>query len=654
MDCLATLQQKPKFMRFTDQFMDEIRARIPVSTVVGRAVQWDRKKTNAGRGDYWACCPFHHEKTPSFHADDRQGRYYCFGCKASGDIFRFLTEKQGLPFPEAVEQLASEAGLELPKQTEQDVKRQEQRASLYDIMQLAQDFFQQQLQTAEGAAARGYLTDRHLTTGIQQQFQVGYAPSERYALKTFLASHNIPTEQMAAAGLVVTGEDIAVPYDRFRDRIMFPICDPRGRVIAFGGRAMNADVPAKYLNSPETDLFHKSSVLYNLDKARQSAYDASAIIAVEGYMDVIAMARAGLSNSVAPLGTALTEQQMHMMWRIAPEPTLCFDGDKAGINAAYRALDTALPLLKPGHSLRFALLPDGLDPDDLLNTQGPTALKETIDAALPLSEVLWQRALERNDRSTPERRAQFDSEIETSIGQIQDAKVREHYRTSLRQRMRDLWQKSGSKRPLRKNFSKGSFFRRNTPLWQQQTPPSRELLALTRTGSKTHSHESREYQIVNLILNHPALLDDVDEEFSELDFFSSDLDRLRKAIIDVAALNEGLDKTALRDHLTNRGLGVLLEKTDKQAQRLNSWFSEADAALDDAMTGFTHMIALHRKTVTLERQLKEAERVLAEDPTEENLTNLNAIRDALRSTRGEEAIIEGFGEASGRPADALS
>ncbi len=643
-------------MRFTDQFMDEIRARVTISSVVGRAVQWDRKKTNAGRGDYWACCPFHHEKTPSFHADDRKGRYYCFGCKASGDVFRFLTEKHGMPFPEAVEQLAGEAGLDMPKRTEQDVEKEQQRASLYDIMQMAQDFFAEQLQNASGAAARGYLTDRHLTTGIQQQFQVGYAPSERYALKTHLAEKNIPTEQMAAAGLVVAGEDIAVPYDRFRDRIMFPICDPRGRVIAFGGRAMNADVPAKYLNSPETELFHKSAVLYNLDKARQSAYDASAIIAVEGYMDVIAMARAGLANTVAPLGTALTEQQMHMMWRIAPEPTLCFDGDQAGVNAAYRALDAALPLLKPGHSLRFALLPEGLDPDDLLNAEGPTALKDIIEAALPMSDMLWQRALERNDRATPERRAQFDSDIENAVGQIADPKVREHYRTSLRQRMRDLWQKSGQKRPPFKKFSKSSPYRGNrfTPVWQHQSPPSRELMALTRTSRNAQTHEARENLIINLILNHPVLLDEMDETFAELDFFSRDLDRLRKEIIDIAALNEGLDKSALKDHLTKRGLAVLLEKTDKQAQRLNSWFSEADAAPIDAMTGFKHMVALHRKTVTLERQLKEAERVLAQDPTEENLTNLNAIRDALRSTQGEEAIIEGFGEASGRPADALS
>jgi DNA primase len=649
-------------MRFSDQFMDQIRARIPVSSVVGKAVQWDRRKTNAGRGDYWACCPFHHEKTPSFHADDRQGRYYCFGCKASGDIFRFLTEKHGLPFPEAVEQLACEAGLEIPKQTPQEIERQQKRASLYDVMALAQQFFEKQLQEPVGAAARGYLSDRELSTKVQQQFQIGYAPADRYALKTFLTENKISGEQMVEAGLLVAGEDIAVPYDRFRDRIIFPICDPRGRVIAFGGRAMNPDVPAKYLNSPETPLFHKSAVLYNLDKARQSAYDGSAIIAVEGYMDVIAMSRAGFSNTVAPLGTALTDQQLHMMWRIAPEPVLCFDGDKAGLSAAWRAVDLALPLLKPGHSLRIAFLPDGQDPDDLLKSEGAAAIEQVIETALPLSETLWQRALERNDRSTPERRAQFEADLEQSVHQIQDTKVRDHYKNSFRQRLRDLWQKSGGRNTARRaggKFTSGSKNRkswaaRNKPEWQQHLPASRELMGLTRSARPTQTLERREQQIILVVLNHPEILEDHDEVFAELELASKELDKLRREIIDVAALNVGLDSSALKDHLSNRGLSDLLKNTEKQAQRLNSWFLEADAATHDAMTGFMHMIALHRKTVTLERELREAERALAESPTEENLSHLNEIREQLRSSQGEEAIIEGFGEASGRSVDALS
>ena len=643
-------------MRFSDQFMEEIRNRIPVSTIVGRAVQWDRKKTNAGRGDYWACCPFHHEKTPSFHADDRQGRYYCFGCKASGDIFKFLTDKQGLSFPEAVEQLASEANLELPQQTPQEIERQEVRASLYDVMALAHQFFVQQLQNPIAAAARGYLSDRHLTTSIQQEFQMGFAPNDRYALKKHLTENKIPLEQMVAAGLVIAGPDIAVPYDRFRDRIMFPIADPRGKVIAFGGRAMNPDTPAKYLNSPETDLFHKSAVLYNLHKARQSAYDQSSIIAVEGYMDVIALARAGIANAVAPLGTALTDQQLHMMWRIAPEPTLCFDGDKAGIAAAYRALDTALPMLRPGHSLKFALLPDGQDPDDLLNAQGPDALHTILKEAAPMSDMLWQRELERNDRKTPERRAQFESAIEQSIARIEDIKVKEHYKTAFRQRMRDLWSASGTKAPFRKNTHRAGKHRdwRPKPEWQQQQPASRELLAQSRNASLPQILERRERLIVLTVINHPSLLDEFDEQFSELEMSSNQLDRLRRAVLDIYAMNLGLDSEGLKDHLNKCGLEGLLVKTVQQAKRLDSWFLEADAAPDDAKTGFMHMIALHRKTVTLERELKEAERVLAINPTEENLSHLNEIRDQLRSTAGEEAIIEGFGEASGRNSSSIS
>ena len=643
-------------MRFSDQFMEEIRNRISVSTVVGRSVQWDRKKTNAGRGDYWACCPFHHEKTPSFHADDRQGRYYCFGCKSSGDIFKFLTDKQGLSFPEAVEQLASEANLELPQQTPQEIERQEVRASLYDVMALAQNFFVQQLQKPIAAPARGYLSDRHLTTATQQEFQMGFAANDRYALKKHLTENKIPLEQMVAAGLVIAGPDIAVPYDRFRDRIMFPIADPRGKVIAFGGRAMNPDTPAKYLNSPETDLFHKSAVLYNLHKARQSAYDQSSIIAVEGYMDVIALARADIPNAVAPLGTALTDQQLHMMWRIAPEPTLCFDGDKAGIAAAYRALDIALPMLKPGHSLKFALLPDGQDPDDLLNAQGPDALQTVLKEAAAMSDMLWQRELERNDRKTPERRAQFETAIEQSVARIEDVKVREHYKTSFRQRMRDLWSSTGNKAPFRKNTSQSgkSWTSRFKPQWQQQQPASRELLAQSRNTSLPQILERRERLIVLTVINHPSLLDEFDELFSELEMSSNQLDRLRRAVLDICALNLGLDSEGLKDHLNKCGLVGLLEKTVEQAKRLDSWFLEADAAPDDAQTGFLHMIALHRKTVTLERELKEAERVLAIDPTEENFSHLNEIRDQLRSTSGEEAIIEGFGEASGRNSGSVS
>ena len=392
-------------MRFTPSFLDDIRARVTISSVVGRKVSWDRRKSQPGKGDFYACCPFHSEKSPSFHADDRKGRYYCFGCKEAGDIFRFLVQSGGLTFFEAVQQLAQEAGLPMPEFTPEDAAREDVRQSLYEVLELAAKFFETELQSARGARGRGYLADRALPVTAQQEFRLGFAPDDRSALRNHLAAEGVTLESMIEAGLVVSGDNIPVAYDRFRDRVIFPINDTQGRVIAFGGRAVSEDAKAKYLNSPETPLFHKGAVLYNYDRARGPAFKDGSIIAVEGYMDVIAMHRAGLAQTVAPLGTALTTDQMALMWRAAPEPVLCFDGDSAGIKAAYRALDLALPLLKPGHSLRFAVLPAGQDPDDLLKSGGAESLKAVIAQAQPLSDVLFQRALEQNDRATPERRA---------------------------------------------------------------------------------------------------------------------------------------------------------------------------------------------------------------------------------------------------------
>src|SRR5690606_5023095 len=352
-------------MRFTPAFLDEIRDRVPISSVIGPRVTWDRRKTNASKGDYWACCPFHGEKSPSFHCEDRKGRYHCFGCGVSGDHFRFLTELDGLSFPEAVERIADLAGVAMPARDEQAEQRERQRASRRDVMEMATAFSQERMQGADGAKARAYLRDRGLTPATQQAFRLGYAPDSRNALKEYLAAKGVAKEQMEACGLTVF-EDVPVSYDRFRDRIMFPIPDSRGRIIAFGGRAMSPDVAAKYLNSPETELFRKGNVLYNFVRARKAAGKGGTVIAVEGYMDVIALAQAGFENVVAPLGTALTENQMELLWRMSGEPVLCFDGDQAGIKAAWRTADLILPSIQPGRTARFALLPEGKDPDDLL------------------------------------------------------------------------------------------------------------------------------------------------------------------------------------------------------------------------------------------------------------------------------------------------
>jgi len=355
-------------MRFSDSFLDEIRQRLPASEVVGRRV----KLRKQGR-EFAGLSPFNAEKTPSFYVNDQKGKWFDFSAGKNGDIFTFLMETEGLSFPEAVERLANEAGVPMPVRDARAEAREKERATLYDVLELATQFFEAALQRRAGAAARGYLNGRDIGPELQRKFRIGYAPGDRAALKEHLAGKGIPQDQMIAAGLLVSGDDIPVSFDRFRDRVIFPITDFRGRIVAFGGRALSSDVPAKYLNSPETELFHKGMLLYNGATARYAAHDAGTVIAVEGYVDVVRMVAAGFAHTVAPLGTALTERQLRILWRMADEPILCFDGDAAGLRAAHKAADLALPLLEPGKSLRFALLPAGVDPDDLIRRDGADA-----------------------------------------------------------------------------------------------------------------------------------------------------------------------------------------------------------------------------------------------------------------------------------------
>jgi DNA primase len=652
--------------RFGAAFLDDIRSRVSISSIVGRHVAWDRRKSNPAKGDWWACCPFHSEKTASFHVEDRKGRYFCFGCKESGDVFTFLIAKEGLAFPEAVERLAQEAGLPMPQVSEADVEREKRRGSLYDVMELSAAFFEETLRSPRGAKARAYLAERGLPPDIQREFRLGYAPDDRSALRSHLAEKDVTLEQMAEAGLVIAGEDIPVAYDRFRDRVMFPIADARGRIVAFGGRALSKDAQAKYLNSPDTPLFHKGRVLYNLDKARGAAHERQSIIAVEGYMDAIAMHRAGFPNTVAPLGTALTEEQLALLWRMAPEPILCFDGDQAGIKAAYRALDLALPMLKPGHSLRFALLSEGQDPDDLLRHDGPDAVKSVVETARPLIDVLWSREAEGSPTDTPDRRASFEVRLSELIGEIGDATVRRYYAEDVRRRLaQHLAPASGAGTPFRRT-ARGPALAR--PLVKARRrrgarpephdfalPASAGLRASPLAGaSRRQEQEGRERLILLAAINHPDLLHDFLSDFDELEMSSRELDSLRRQLIDTAALGDALDGQALRSHLHNKGFGPVLARLENQAHRLNEWFLKPGAASADARVGLRQMIALHRKSVTLERELKTAEALFAADPSEENLEALNRIRDELASHLGVESQIDGFGQASGRPVSILS
>src|ERR1700722_2606157 len=384
-------------MRYGEGLLEEIRRRTDLVQLVGRRVKLVRK----GRV-MWGCCPFHGEKSPSFKVENERRNYKCFGCGAGGDAFKWLGETEGLSFPEAVERLAGEGGGGLPKWTPDDEAREAKRKTLYDIVELACAFFEEQLRGRAGAEAQAYLATRGLDDETVKRFRLGYAPNGNATLIGHLQAKGVPLEDVVTAGLARASEDGRPVRDFFYNRLMFPIGDPRGRVIAFGARALEPDAKPKYLNTGETTLFSKGQLLYNFATARGAAIKAARIVVAEGYMDVIALARAGFEDAVAPLGTALTEQQLALLWRTAPEPILAFDGDEAGQRAALRAAHLALPRLAPGHSLRFAFLPPGEDPDSLLKSQGPSAMKRLLDAAEPLSQVLWRAETEGRDLSTPE------------------------------------------------------------------------------------------------------------------------------------------------------------------------------------------------------------------------------------------------------------
>ena len=389
-------------------FLEELRARVSVTQVVGRKVSWDLKKSNQSKGDMWAPCPFHQEKTASFHVDDQKGFYYCFGCHAKGDAISFVKETENVNFIEAVEILAKEAGLQMPEKDPQAKEKSSYRDELFKIMDLSVRFYQRSLSSAKGARAREYIDNRKLTSEIIDEFELGFAPNSRTELFDYLSDKNIPEQQIIDTGMCLRPDDGGAVYDRFRDRIMYPIRDSRGRCIAFGGRAMSQNANAKYLNSPETKLFDKGRSLYNFSAARSALRTQSSLIVVEGYMDVIALSQASFKASVAPLGTAITKDQLALIWRISPSPVVALDGDRAGVNAAYRLIDLALPLIETGKTIKFALMPEGYDPDDLIKERGRDAMQNLVDEAISLADLLWRRETEGLSFDNPEARAALD------------------------------------------------------------------------------------------------------------------------------------------------------------------------------------------------------------------------------------------------------
>ncbi len=433
-------------------FMDELRNRTSLAQVVGRKVMWDQRKSNQGKGDLWAPCPFHHEKTASFHVDDRKGYYYCFGCHAKGDALKFVQETENVSFMEAVEILAQEAGMEMPARDPKAQQKQDKRTLLAEVMEQAVQFFRLNLNTGQGTEARAYITRRGLLGPALERWEIGFAPDGWQNLWDHLRGKGVAEELILGAGLAKPSTKGGRPYDTFRNRIMFPIRDARGRCIAFGGRAMDPNDNAKYLNSPETELFDKGRSLYNIGPARAAAGRGQPFLVAEGYMDVIALAEAGFEAAVAPLGTAVTEPQLQMMWRVADEPIIALDGDTAGLRAAMRVIDLALPLLEAGKSLRFAVMPEGKDPDDLIRAEGPAAVQAVLDQAMPMVRLLWQRETEGKVFDSPERKAILDKALREKIALIRDPSIRKHYGDDIKEMRWDLFRQG--RRPAR---SKGAF-----------------------------------------------------------------------------------------------------------------------------------------------------------------------------------------------------
>jgi DNA primase len=672
-------------MRFTPQFLDDLRARLPVSEVVGRRV----KLKKAGR-EWKGLSPFQQEKSPSFTVNDQKGFYHDFSSGKHGDIISFLMETEGVGFTEAVERLAAMAGVPLPAATPDAARHEQRRKTLYDVMELATKFFADTLASRGGAKARGYLADRAISPGMQLQFRIGYAPGERFGLKEYLGAQGIPVEDMVEAGLLVAGDDVPVPYDKFRDRVMFPITDVRNRVIAFGGRALEKDVPAKYMNSPETPLFHKGDNLYNLAAARLATHNGASLVVVEGYVDVIAMVGAGFAASVAPLGTALTENQLALLWKMADEPILCFDGDKAGQKAAWRAADLALPHLAPGKSLRFALLPEGQDPDDLARSGGRAAIEEVISAARGLADVIWSREVEGGTFVTPERRAALEKRIGELTNGIRDEVVRRYYRQDLAERLQRTFApeggrgfygrgnfrggspgnfggESGRRFASRSSFTPGAAGRieprggRGQASAGSQTinrgpyqAASPQLATSSIMRGQRSAISRREALILQCLIHHPWLLHDHLEEVAALELAHPEANKLRAAVIAAFASDHhhspepSEQAQKMRADLEERGFSQVLQRVDLAITTSAVWGAQAGAAREDVLSTWHQLVSLHRQWHSLLRELKDAELALGDEASEANLAWLRDVKARLGEVDGTEALIEGFGESSGR------
>ncbi|MBV8977562.1 MAG: DNA primase [Alphaproteobacteria bacterium] len=595
-------------MRYGPGLLEEVLRRTDIVQLVGKRV----KLTRRGQA-FWGCCPFHKEKSPSFKVENGRRTFKCFGCGKGGDAFRWLMEIEGLSFPESVERLAGEAGVELPKWSLDDEAREQRRRSLYDIVEEACRFFEAQLGAAAGRAARDYLAGRGLDEAAIKKFRLGFAPSGHDALIDHLRGKNVSLDDAVAAGLARPADEERGARDFFFNRVTFPIADARGRLVAFGARALDPDAKPKYINTGETALFSKGHLLYNFAAARAAAMKAQSIVVAEGYLDVIALVRAGFEHAVAPLGTALTEDQLQILWRTAPEPILAFDGDEAGVRAAQRAARLSLPMLRAGYSLRFAFLPKGEDPDSLLKGQGKAAMQRLLNEAEPLAKVLWRAETEGRDFSTPERRAGLERSLAETVALIGDSKVADYYRRDFEQQVFDTFKRrQAAPRRERGPREEGRRF---------SAPPVEAVSPLLRSnpvarGGRAAVRRLKELEIARLLFFWPEIADRQGEVLAQLRFQDALLDRLRRELLNLAASGFRLENQGLENHLVRAGLAELASRL-KGAERGGDPRDAAVPGDADAEAQFLSAAAELRILAELEpERQRAAERFRTEDSEE--------------------------------------
>jgi DNA primase len=602
-------------MAFSASFLDEIRSRVPLAGVIGRNVRLTRK----GR-EYSGLCPFHNEKSPSFTVNEDKGFFHCFGCGAHGDVITFEMRANHLSFPESVEKLAQMAGLAMPVETVADREAERRQASLHDVLERAALWFESQLRKPSGRRALDYLTDRGLDDDTIARFRLGFSPDGRSGLKQALT----PAMEALAieAGLLIKPEDGGDSYDRFRGRVMFPITDRRGRVIAFGGRIMGDGQP-KYLNSPDTPLFHKGHVLYGWAHAREAAAKTGTMLVAEGYMDVIALHRAGFANAVAPLGTALTEAQIEWLWRGVAEPILCLDGDSAGQRAAIRAAERALTILKPGHSLRFASLPVPEDPDSLIRKSGAAAMQAVCDQAASLADTLWRAKFQAAPLATPEQRAGVEQQIKEMFGVIADPGLRRDYIFEFTGRLRDA---ARAARPPK--VWAGMTGRPQKPkarVYAMRSAEGPAMVSGLKPSLLPPTAESRgENLLLLVLLEHPLLLDEVAESLGEVQFADSDLDKLRQEVLIDAHGFASLDRDAIYNHLRSHGFSKTLDCLLEASTYERRTICKPDISLEEVGRFWRHVYGRYRQK-ELAADFERAQQQSGADLTDETLVYVNAL-----------------------------